>query len=126
MHSERINLCSVVQTETKAYQILTHTKTTGMAADGALVVVERALNRSGPVNQAKKVGAAPSFTFAGHHTGAIGGGKVIFWIVSSTRSDILLLSHFHLHQGLNIFQKESMAYTSSRPPNITFWPSKVR
>ena len=119
MHSERINLCSVVQTETKAYQILTHTKTTGMAADGALVVVERALNRSGPVNQAKKVGAAPSFTFAGHHVRAIGGGKVMFWIVSFTKVDILLLSHFHKHQGLYIVQKNPWRIFSSRPPNVT-------
>ena len=49
-------LCSMVRSETKAHQILTppHTKTTGMATDGALVVVERALNRSGPVNQPPK------------------------------------------------------------------------
>ena len=97
----------MVQTETKAYQILTplYTNTTGMATDGALVVVGRALNRSGPVNQPTKVGAAPSFTFAGHHTGAI--RKVISWIFPFTKVDILLLSHFYGHQGLYIVKKKT-------------------
>ena len=109
MRLERKNLCSMVQTETKAYQILPplYTKTTGMTADGALVVVERALNRSGPVNQPPKVGVAPSFTFAGHHTGAIGGGKVISRIFPFTKVDILLLSHFNKHQGLYLVQNNS-------------------
>ena len=112
----------MVQTETKAYQILTplYTNTTGMATDGALVVVGRALNRSGPVNQPTKVGAAPSFTFAGHHTGAIGGGKVISWIFPFTKVDILLLSHFYGHQGLYIvLKKKPRRIFSSRPPNVT-------
>ena len=121
MRLERKNLCSMVQTETKAYQILPplYTKTTGMTADGALVVVERALNRSGPVNQPPKVGVAPSFTFAGHHNGAIGGGKVISWIFPFTKVDILLLSHFNKHQGLYLVQKNPWRIFSRRPPNVT-------